>query len=115
MIEPTAGNHTTYDSEEDAQHDDDDDIKMEEPDREAAEAEANRKADLDAKANAQKLISCAKMNKPAKRRKLHDVRKPSAKLKKYASNTSESWQRNVVWIGRRKCKPSQVLWLTSSV
>ncbi|KAI4726907.1 ankyrin [Aureobasidium sp. EXF-10728] len=55
MIEPTEEDHHAYDSEDDAQHEDDDDIKMEEPDREAAEAEATRKADLNAKADAQKL------------------------------------------------------------
>ncbi|KAI4762579.1 ankyrin [Aureobasidium sp. EXF-3400] len=67
MIEPTAENQTTYDSEDDAQHDDDDDIKMEEPDREAAEAEANRKADLDAKANAQKLADKLRKDEQARK------------------------------------------------
>jgi hypothetical protein len=71
MIEPTAGNNTTYDSEDDAQHDEDDDIKMEEPDREAAEAEANRKADLDAKANAQKLAD--KLRKDEQARKEEEI------------------------------------------
>lgn len=49
MIEPIR-----QDSGDDAQREAED-IKMEEPDREAAEAEATRKADLDAKAEAQKL------------------------------------------------------------
>ncbi|TIA29819.1 ankyrin [Aureobasidium pullulans] len=67
MIEPAEEDHTPYDSEDDAQHEDDEDIKMEEPDREAAEAEATRKADLDAKADAQKLAD--KLRKDEQTRK----------------------------------------------
>ncbi|KAG9891239.1 ankyrin, partial [Aureobasidium melanogenum] len=68
MIEPTEEDHTTNDSEDDAQHEDDDeDIKMEEADREVAEAEAARKADLDAKADAQKLAEKLRKDEQARK------------------------------------------------
>jgi hypothetical protein len=104
MLGPTEGDDAKNEAEGVAQHKGDEDIKMEEPDREAAAAEATRKADLDAKADAQKLADKLRRDEQTRKeeeaarrkeaeRKAEEIRQQYER--KQAEDRRLDWERKV--------------------